>query len=157
MEKVLEEIVDEVCRDLNISSLLVKSIIATESSWNPKADSGFARGLMGISKPAFEDINTRYKLNYTYDDMFKPKPNVIVGCLYLKWLLNYFKTRYPLNPFYLQYAIMAYNWGVGNVRKWLEEVPFDNAHIDENVPQETKNYLTNIAKWYRFYCNEAIK
>ncbi|WP_126992267.1 transglycosylase SLT domain-containing protein [Thermosipho globiformans] len=154
MRNVLEEIVEEVCKELNLDPKLVKAIISTESDWEPKSDSGIARGLMGVSKIALEDINNRYKLNYTYEDMYKPKPNIVVGCLYLKWLLNYFKTRYPLNPFYLIYALMAYNWGIGNVRRWLEEVPFDNSKIDESVEQETKNYLTNISKWYKYFCND---
>lgn len=153
MKVDFEPMVDDVCKHLNVDKNLVKAIISAESSWNPLAETKYARGLMGISKIALDDINLRYGLNYSYGDMFEPRKNVEVGVLYLKWLLDYFKSHYPFNIFYISYAIMAYNWGIGNVRHWLEEVDYDNAKIDEAIPLETKNYLVDVMKWYKYYCN----
>lgn len=36
-------------------------------------------------------------------------------------------------------ALMAYNWGPGNVQKWIKE-----GSKREDIPEETKNYVNKI-------------
>ncbi|WP_077287968.1 lytic transglycosylase domain-containing protein [Thermosipho sp. 1074] len=153
MNKKLETMVEKIAKNLQIDPDLIKGIIMTESGGNSKAESSYARGLMQISRAALKTINFKYRLNNSYDDLFDPKINVEVGTLYLKWLLEYFKGKYPLNPFYIIYALMAYNWGVGNVQKWLRSNNASNSWIDENVPQETKSYLLDTIWWYAYFKN----
>lgn len=50
--------------------------------------------------------------------------------------------RAYLNDMYKKYgnikhALMAYNWGPGNVDKWL-------SGIIKNIPKETQNYILKI-------------
>ena len=47
--------------------------------------------------------------------------------------LDALKERYEGS---LEYALAAYNWGVGNVDKWVK----DGADV-EKLPKETQNYL----------------
>jgi soluble lytic murein transglycosylase len=156
MKVDFEPMVDDVCKHLNVDKNLVKAIISAESSWNPLAETKYARGLMGISKIALDDINLRYGLNYSYGDMFEPRKNVEVGVLYLKWLLDYFKSHYPFNIFYISYAIMAYNFGIGNVNTWLRNTKPDNSHIDEFIPKETRDHLLDVMWWYTYFKNRKI-
>jgi len=121
----------------------VFALIETESAWNPNADSGFARGLMQVSREALEDINRIYSTNFDYDDMFRPDRNIFVGVRYLRRLYRMF-LEYEC-PHIL--AVMAYNWGIGNVLKWLAMKDPSNCKIDEAVPNETKAHLLNFVFW----------
>ena len=128
-------------REFFVSSRLINAIISAESSWDPKAESAYARGLMQISKTALEQVNMSYNLNFSYDDMFNPDKNILAGTAYLRWLFKFF-SKEP-EEIQLILVIMAYNWGCGNVRKWLKTKQ-DNRVIDESVPTETKDYIVNV-------------
>jgi len=121
---------------------------------DPKAESPYARGLMQISRIALQEVKERYRLNYSYDDMFNPRKNVEVGALYFKRLYNYYLTKYPFNPFALNYAIMAYNFGIGIVNNWLKNTKPDNGYIDEFIPKETREHLLDVMWLYAYYKNE---
>lgn len=133
---------------INIDKDLILAVIMTESSGNPKADSGFARGLMQVSRIALFDINNKYKFNYTYDDLFEPAINIQVGTLYLRDLVKYYKTKYPDDVFVVSYSVMAYNSGIGFVNDWLKNTKADNRMIDESIPEETKSHLLDVMWWY---------
>jgi soluble lytic murein transglycosylase-like protein len=41
----------------------------------------------------------------------------------------------------LDYALIAYNWGLGNTDKWIK------AGADKsNIPKETRDYLVKVSK-----------
>jgi len=130
----------------------VFALIETESTWNVEADSGYARGLMQVSSAALKQINSVYSVNFTYDDMFRPDWNVFVGVRYLRWLYRVFLDHD--NPHVL--AVMAYNWGVGNVQKWFEEKK-ENERIDESVPAETKAHLFDWIYWCEYWRKELSR
>lgn len=133
------------------------SIIEIESSWNPEAESPYARGLMQISKVALKDVNRLYNYSYTYDDLFDPFINVIVGLCYLHFLKKlvdkYVKSTYP-EEYRKLLVIMAYNWGIGNVRALLETAP-DNKKLKYVIPEETKDYVTKFLFWKHHYIIQA--
>ena len=137
----IKEIVLTLSQKHLIDPYLIFGIIMTESSGNPNADSGYARGLMQISKIALKDT----KLPYNYEDLFDPEKNIEVGIVYLKKLENYFLKRYGL--FHLPLTILAYAWGIGNVNRWLKDTKADNRFIDEAIPPEKKDYLYNVMFW----------
>ena len=73
--------------------------------------------------------------------------NIEIGCNYLASLI----TRYNGN-YYL--AICAYNAGIGNVNKWLDQglIPYDLDTTDIELPfNETTNYLKKVIKSYKAY------
>ena len=124
----------------------VLAMIETESQWNEKADSGFQRGLMQVQPAALETINNLYGTTYSYDDMFDPAKNVFVGIRYMRWLYRYF-CKHVRAELQVPLQIMQYNWGVGNVMKWLKQTEKSNSVIDESVPNETKQHWLDWLFW----------
>jgi len=124
----------------------VFAIIATESSWDPNAESKHAKGLMQVSESAVNTINAIYNTSYTYNDMLNPSHNVSVGLKYLRWLWRAFE-KFECRE---MLTVLAYNWGIGNVIKWLSEEK-DNTKIDESVPKESKDYLVQYIYWKEKY------
>jgi len=125
----------------------VFALIETESAWDPNADSGYARGLMQVSRAALKDINQIYSTNFDYDDMFRPDRNIFVGIRYLRRLYRMFLGYERADIL----TVMAYNWGIGNVLKWLAMRDPSNCKIDEAVPQETKAHLIDFLFWSEFW------
>lgn len=79
-------------------------------------------------------------------DLTDPETNVELGTRYFTKLLMYYKGNYNL-------AITAYNAGIGNVSKWIEQgtIKADGSDI-ENIPYtETNNYVRKILKNYQIY------
>ena len=147
--KHLVPLVEQKCYYLNFDPNLVLAMIEVESSRDPTAETPYARGLMQVSKIALEQINKDYVFNFTYNDMFDPDKNLTVGILYFKWLYNYFTTRYGRCKG-LAYAVYAYNWGIGNVLKWLSATEPNNAEIAE-IPTETAKHFAKFLWWLEFY------
>ena len=125
----------------------VFALIETESAWNPNADSGFARGLLQVSREALEDINGLYSTNFDFDDMFRPDRNIFVGIRYLRRLYRVFLEYEHADIL----AVMAYNWGLGNVIEWLMLKNPSNCRIDEAVPAETKAHLIDFLFWSEYW------
>lgn len=150
MNKILEYTIEHFAKQYSIDSRIIKAIVMTESSGNPHAESRYARGLMGVSKIALQQVNLLYGLQYNYDDMYDIEKNLRVGILYFKWLYDYFMNRYPPQTT-LIFTLMAYNWGIGNTVKWLKHTEPTNSAIDEAVPIETKNYIIDFFFWYNYF------
>ena len=129
------------------------ALIETESAWDPSADSGFARGLMQVSREALEDINRLYSTNFSYEDMFRPYFNIFIGVRYLRRLYRMFLDYEHADIL----AVMAYNWGVGNVLNWLTMKDPSNSTIDEAVPKETKAHLFDFLFWSEFWQKQLEK
>lgn len=59
----------------------VYAIIFAESSFNPDADSGYARGLMQMSEGAWQTVERS-----SWDDAYDWKRNIRAGTAYLAWI-----------------------------------------------------------------------
>lgn len=139
----------------NIPKELIYGVIKTESNFNPDAVSAAdARGLMQITQPTFEWLNTYYS-DYDYDSnnadlLFDPKINIEYGTLCLSVLLE----RYDND---LDTAICAYNAGLGNVDEWLtmSEYSKDGKTLDSTPFGETNEYLKRVKnnrdKYFELY------
>lgn len=135
----------------NFDENLVLGIIATESGFVCNAESPYAKGLMQISRSAMLTVNFIYKYQFKDEDMLDPYKNIECGILYLDWLYRTLKARVGDSPFLDIYVIMSYNWGIGNVLRWLKNTSPDNALIDESVPSETKSHLLDAIWWYNYF------
>lgn len=128
----------------NIPKELIYGVIKTESNFDPNAVSAAdARGLMQLTQPTFEWLNTYYA-DDEYDSsnadlLFDPKINIEYGTLCLSVLLE----RYDND---LDTAICAYNAGLGNVDEWLtmSEYSADGKTIDSTPFAETNEYLKRV-------------
>jgi soluble lytic murein transglycosylase-like protein len=119
------------------------AIISIESSWRPDAKSpANAYGLMQITQPALDQVNSIYSTNFTLEDMLRADRNIFVGMRYLRWLYRVFE-QLPHAPLF---SIIAYNWGIGNVLAWL-----DGKKRIQDIPLETKDYVLKYLYWKHFW------
>lgn len=142
----------------DIPKELIYGVIKTESGFNKDAVSAAdARGLMQLTQPTFEWLNTYYSDdNYDSSDadlLFDPAINIRYGTLCLSVLLE----RYDND---LDTAICAYNAGLGNVDEWLTQSKYskDGKTLDTTPFGETNEYLKRVKanrdKYKELYFNK---
>lgn len=103
---------------------LLKAVAKQESGFNPQAQSpAGAQGLMQFMPPTAQQYGV---------DAFNPASSVDGAARYLKKLYDQFGDW--------KLALAGYNWGEGNVGKWLQSGADPNA-----MPAETRNYIANLA------------
>jgi soluble lytic murein transglycosylase-like protein len=115
---------------------LVKAVIMTESSGDPKAVSPKgAGGLMQIMPATAKDLGVK--------DRFDPQENVDGGSRYLQQMLNKYNSE--------ELALAAYNWGQGNLDRAIKKIKADGKQVTwENVlqavkvPRETRLYVDKV-------------
>lgn len=144
------DIIKEEAIKNNIDPYLVLAIIKTESSFDKNATSlKEARGLMQIMDSTASELSSKENIN-TDDtiNLYNETINIPLGCKYFSNLI----TRYEGN-YYL--AICAYNAGMGNVDKWIEQgiVSKDlSEYKNINLPfKETNKYLYKVVYSYKMY------
>ena len=102
---------------------LVDAVIKRESGGDPGAVSPKgAIGLMQLMPETAKELGV---------DPHDPVQNVAGGTRYLRKMFEMFDGEPSL-------ALMAYNWGPGNVRNWV------NGGRTGAVPTETRNYVKNL-------------
>ena len=142
------EYVEKYAEEYNIDKMLIYSIIKAESNFNPNAKSkSDAIGLMQIMETTA--IETAEELGYmdvTEEKLYNPEINIEIGVKYFSKLLQLYNDNTNL-------AIIAYNAGIGNVDKWIENKTIQKDGADlENVPfKETENYARKILRDYEIY------
>lgn len=119
---------------------LVCAVINTESHFNTGVSSGKgARGLMQIMEETADWVAAKMELkDYSFDNINDPELNIQIGC----WLLSHLKSMYEDE----NTALAAYNAGLGNVNKWLEDPMYsgDRIHLN-NIPfKETADYVKRV-------------
>ena len=75
--------------------------------------------------------NCWYFKPFQGDNLFDPKENVRFGTDYIYALEKKLGSK--------RNAAVAYNWGYGNTKKWLEE----GADLNK-LPEETRNYIKKL-------------
>ena len=93
------------------SDPMINAIIQQESAGNPLAKSkAGAVGVMQLMKDTA--ISLGLIVDDTKDERLDPVKNVEAGTRYFYSLLKDYNNDYSL-------ALMAYNWGPGNVNNWI--------------------------------------
>lgn len=128
-----------------VDPLLIFAIIKAESNFNPDSVStSNAKGLMQLMDSTADELAEKLELE-DYD-IFDEKTNISLGTNYISTLLNYYNDNVYL-------ALAAYNAGIGNVNKWIDNgvIKEDGSDI-ENIPfKETENYVRKVVRDYRIY------
>lgn len=115
---------------------LLAALAKIESSLNSDAVSvKGAKGLFQFMPITVEDIRKRWC--YTFDP-FDPEGATKAAKLYFSWLLKTFDEDITL-------ALAAWNWGIGNVRKWER----GEKELPESVRKFTHKVLTEWEKLVR--------
>ncbi len=116
-------LVNEMAKSLDVSPLLVDSVIRVESNYNPYAISPKgAQGLMQLMPATARRFGVK--------DSFDAKQNIEGGVKYLKFLQDTFKDD--------RLALAAYNAGEGAVNKYGNVPPYP----------ETMKYVDKVGKKY---------
>ena len=137
-----EEIIDKISTEYGVDPALICGIIKTESGFNKKAQSkAGALGLMQIMPETFEWLQTHTEdkhMNERY--LSNPDTNIKYGTYFIAYLLKKYGTE--------REAICAYNAGMGNVNKWLEDKRFshDGKHLDYIPFNESRDYVKKVLK-----------
>lgn len=122
-----------------INPYLVCAVIKGESNWDPEAVShAGAIGLMQLMPTTAQTLSERGVVDgdrYPPDDLTNPQVNIEYGTAFLRYLLDEYHELEPV--------IAAYNAGMGNVNKWLEQ----DGEFKENITfDETRAYLVKIMR-----------
>lgn len=142
-----EEYVYKYSNELDIDPLLTLSIIKAESNFDEDVVSkSGAIGLMQLMEKTAEEQAEKLEMEYTKETLYNPELNLKLGLNYFNTLLDYFNQNYIL-------AFAAYNAGLGNVEKWINNgtIKEDGSDI-ENIPfKETNMYVRKVIKNYEIY------
>ncbi len=135
----------------NVDPYLILSIIKVESGFDQNALSNKnAKGLMQIMDSTAKEINNNINVADTIEDnIYNIDINIALGCKYFSTLINKYNGNYYL-------AICAYNAGMGNVDKWIEQGlvsdKLDEYKNVEDIPFiQTRNYLNKVVSAYKMY------
>lgn len=142
-----EEYVYEYSKNLNIDPMLTYAIIKTESNFEEKAESkSGAIGLMQLMENTAEEQAEKMNIGYSKEILYEPEINLKLGLNYFNTLLDYYNQNYIL-------AFAAYNAGLGNVQKWIQEgiIKEDGSNIEKIPFKETNMYVRKVLKTYERY------
>ncbi|HWB95211.1 MAG TPA: lytic transglycosylase domain-containing protein [Bryobacteraceae bacterium] len=118
----VEEAVERMAREMQLSPRLIHSVIQVESNYNPYAVS--SKGALGLMQ-----LVPATARRFGVSDVFDPADNIKGGARYLKYLLDLFHNDYPK-------ALAAYNAGEGAVFRYGGVPPYP----------ETRSYLSLVQK-----------
>lgn len=122
-------------------------LAAIESNYNPKAVSrAGATGMWQFMKPTALDMGLT--VNSKIDERTNWRKSTIAAIKYLKWLAEkHFDGDYEL-------AILAYNAGIGNVKKAIKKHetknPWELIKYD-TLATESKEYLPKFISYMNYY------
>lgn len=117
-------VITKAARIYDLDPDLIRSVIKTESNFDPKATSPKgAMGLMQLMPSTARDLGVK--------NAYDAEENIMGGSRYLKSLLDRYDGKVNL-------ALAAYNWGMGNV----ERKP-------HGLPEETVNYIDRVNKYLK--------
>ena len=137
--------VEKYAKEYEVDPFLVYSVIKAESNFKEDVTSSQkAIGLMQIMEETAKEMTEKTQMNY--ENLYDAEINICLGTRYLSELLSKYNGNYML-------AVTAYNAGIGNVNKWVQEgyIKIDGSDI-ENIPfKETNNYVRKIIRNYRIY------
>jgi len=111
---------------------LMYAIAKAESSMSPIARNRKtrAKGLYQLTPICLKDLRERWGLLV---DPFDPIQATEGAAVYISWLMR----RFPED---IRLVLAAWNWGIGNVQKWLRN--------EKEMPKETKNFIEKVLKEY---------
>ncbi len=111
---------------------LLHGVMMTESSGNPLAynTSSGAAGAYQFMPATARDMGLR--VDSTVDERLDPEKSRAAASVYMRQLLK----RYDDN---VDNALRAYNWGMGNVDKWIA-----NGSDISQLPKETREYTGKV-------------
>ena len=109
------EIINKYSLEYEVDPLLVLAIIKAESNFKEESVSTQkAVGLMQLMEETAKELAEKIGMDYEEGKtLYEPEKNIRLGAKYISELLEKYDGNYML-------ALAAYNAGIGNVNKWIE-------------------------------------
>lgn len=149
---LFENFINKSAKNYNQSPYLFLSLVREESHFNKNARSYV--GATGLSQLMPDTAKFIEKAPVSQLTLTNPEKNIEIGLKYFNYLVNFFNGNEYL-------AILSYNAGPGNVKKWINNSKINTDELDdfvENIPYlETKNYIKKILSSYWIYINVYSK
>lgn len=146
-------IINKECSEYNIDEYVILSVIKAESNFKPDAVSPKdAIGLMQLTLDTANWCAEKLNINDVQkSDLYVPEINIKLGVYYFNYLLDKYDD--------FNTAVAAYNAGMGNVDKWLNDSNYSNdgKKLIKTPYNETNSYITKInnnIKIYKFLYKE---
>jgi soluble lytic murein transglycosylase len=135
-----DDIIRQQAADKDLDPALIAAVIYEESRFRDQTSHAGARGLMQIT-PETADAIAKHSggTRFQQEDLADPQINIAYGSYYLRLLLDHYGGNETL-------AIAAYNAGMGNVDRWVNEAGgADTFKSAEHIPfPETRAYVENV-------------
>lgn len=156
------EIIINAAKEFGIEPEILLAVARAESNFKPDVTSpAGAMGLFQFVPSTFtwvlESIKGPYKKAENADP-YNPETSARCGAWYLKYLIRKYCNRQK-EPDYIL-SLMAYNWGEGNLQKYLRAEPdmvVLKSELILNLPSETFKYIRKVIGFYREYKNLTPK
>lgn len=143
-----KETVEMYSKRFGVDPNLVYAVIKAESNFSENAvSSKEAAGLMQITRTTGAWGAKVLKIeNYSYDSLFNPETNILIGVWYISTLMKEFDND-------MQLVLTAYNAGSGNVTQWLGDSRYsgDGGSLTDIPFNETSNYVKKVNEYYEVY------
>ena len=131
-----------------VDPALMSALMMTESGGNPLARNmrSGATGAYQFMKGTARDLGLVVDESRGIDERLDPEKSRAAASMYMSQLLK----RYNGN---VDYALKAYNWGMGNMDAWVKTGRGINGQV---MPMETQQYSGRVAGYYRKMANGAM-
>lgn len=131
-----------------VDPTLMSALMMTESGGNPLARNmrSGATGAYQFMKGTARDLGLVVDESRGVDERLDPEKSRAAASMYMSQLLR----RYNGN---VDYALKAYNWGMGNMDSWIKTGRGVNGQV---MPMETQQYSGRVAGYYRQMANGAM-
>ena len=138
--------ITETSEKFNIDPILTASIVKVESDFDNDAQSHQgAQGLMQLLDDTARHSAEVIGMDYYPEKLNDIDYNLKLGVGYYNYLIKYYNNQ--------KLALAAYNGGVGNVDKWINDGVLDKENPDiSKIPfEETRQYVTKVESTYDVY------
>ena len=127
--------VEKYCEEYAVPTPLVYAVIKVESGFKSDAVShAGAIGLMQILPSTADWLAKRFfNEDPSTVSLYDPETNIRYGVYYLQYLFSRFGSW--------EKAIIAYNWGEGNFRDFLDSDGYTEGEYRSIPVRETRNYI----------------
>ena len=137
--------IEKYCKKYGVDTNLVLAIVKAESNFKKDVVShAGAKGIMQLTDETFQFCAEKAELET--NNIFDIDTNLHAGVWYLSYLIE----RYDRN---ILNAVAAYNAGMGNVDKWLDnpDCSPDGKKLSDIPFSETKRYTEKINRYIVIY------
>lgn len=146
-----QDLIEKYSEEFDMDANLIYAVCKIESNFDPLAHSkADARGLMQLTKPAFEWVQYRMKdeSDVTYADIFEPEVAIKYGTYMLSLLKNDMGEDERI-------ILSSYHAGMNAVKSWLEnpEYSSDGESLDVIPYSDTNWYVEKVLETKEFYQN----